>query len=109
MHLYGRQLINEEVHAVEQREALDRLARAYYGCVNHAFDLINNDNPMVDSEFLSTWRPQDPDGTATVEAAKSALWFANEHQNLVALVRAAGDLRIDRTSRRSLPAACSTS
>jgi tetratricopeptide (TPR) repeat protein len=93
LHLYARQLIDQEEHAVERREALDRLAHAYYGCVNHAFDRVNRDNPMVDAEFLSGWRHGEPEGVASVDdVGKPAVWFAGERLNLVALVRAAGDI-----------------
>lgn len=92
LHLYGRQLIEQDAYAIERRDSLDGLAHAYYGGVNHAFDRVNRDNPMVDVEFLACWRRDDPEGVATVDDAKPAVWFANEHQNLVALVRAAGDM-----------------
>lgn len=93
LRLYARQLVDQEAHAAEKREALDRLAHAYYGCVNHAFDRLNPDNPMVDAEFLAVWRHDEPEGVASVDdAGKPAVWFAGERANLVALVRTAGDM-----------------
>lgn len=93
LHLYARQLIDRDEYAAERREALDRLAHAYYGCVNHAFDWANRNNPMVDAEFLTNWRQDYPEGVSSVEhVGKPAVWFANERMNLVALVRSVGDI-----------------
>ncbi|MEO3747992.1 hypothetical protein [Plantactinospora sp. B5E13] len=88
LQLYARHLVDQPEHAAERRAAFDRLTVAYHGCVNHAFDQVNQANPMVDSEFLAQWRDRDPAGVASVEtAANPAVWFAEERPNLLALVR----------------------
>ncbi|MDG4789074.1 hypothetical protein O7626_24610 [Micromonospora sp. WMMD1102] len=89
--LYARELSNRPEHAAERRTALEQLAHAYYGCVNHAFDRVNHGNPMVDAEFLADWRREDPEGVEAVDdSPKPAVWFAAERANLLALVRMAG-------------------
>ncbi len=93
LHLFARKLIDQDEFAAERREALDRLAHAYYGSVNYAFDRVNRDNPMVDSEFLAAWRQSDFEGILYVDdSGKPAAWFADERINLVAFIRTLGDI-----------------
>lgn len=87
---------------VDRDVAADRLVTAFHGCVNHAFDLMNTGNPMVDAEYLERWRRGDPDGVAAVEAAASpSVWFDLERSNLVAAVRLACEVgRIPKLAAR---------
>jgi hypothetical protein len=91
LRLYAMKLLGQRKYATERRAAVGRLAHAYYGCVQHAFDRVNRDNPMVDAEFLADWRRDDPQGAASVDdAGTPAAWFADERLNLVALIRTIG-------------------
>ena len=91
LRLYATKLLDQQEYATERREALGRLAYTYYGCVNHAFDRVNRDNPMVDAEFLAGWRRGDPQGVASVDdTGTPTVWFADERLNLVALIRTIG-------------------
>jgi hypothetical protein len=86
---YARGLLDTEDSEADRWQALDRLARAYYGCVNYAFDKQNQANPMVDAEYLASWQQgKDPLGKAAVDCAgkSPAQWFAAERENLVALI-----------------------
>jgi tetratricopeptide (TPR) repeat protein len=86
---YAQKLLGTEDSEANREHALDRLSRAYYGCVNYAFDRQNQGNPMVDAEYLADWQQvKDPLGKAAVECAgqSPARWFAEERENLVALV-----------------------
>jgi tetratricopeptide (TPR) repeat protein len=86
---YARILLDTEDSDADGGHALDRLARAYYGCVTYAFDKQNQGNPMVDAEYLAGWQQvKDPLGKAAVDCAgeSPAQWFATERENLVALI-----------------------
>lgn len=91
MRLYAKGLMGESEHRAERRAALERLAEAYYGCVNHAFNLMNSGNLMVDAAALQAWQGRGEAGVRAVGAdRKRALeWFERERENLVALVRSA--------------------
>nr|CTQ96922.1 transcriptional regulator, SARP family [Kibdelosporangium sp. MJ126-NF4] len=100
LRLYSRELVEKHDTSSGRRAALERLVRAYYGCVNHAFDRQNHNNPMVDTEYLRTWRQSTPDGVEAVDMASSPTsWFATEQGNLVALVQAAADNELELASR----------
>ncbi|MGO1049208.1 NB-ARC domain-containing protein [Crossiella sp. CA198] len=100
LRLYARELLEQQESTSDSRVALDRLVHAYYGCVNHAFDRQNHNNPMVDADYLRSWRERDPAGVEAVDAASSPTgWFAAEHANLVALVQAAAEAELEPTPR----------
>jgi tetratricopeptide (TPR) repeat protein len=89
--LYAKELLDQQQYETERRQALDRLAHAYYGCVNHAFDRVNEGNPMIDAGFLTAWRRDDPEGVRRVDDMDTpAAWFSSERLNVVALVRTLG-------------------
>lgn len=88
--LYAAERIADPRHARQRHEALHRLTLAYYGCVNFAFNLQNNGNRMVDTEYLTRWENSEETGPASVLAAGSAVaWFERERLNLLNTVRAA--------------------
>ncbi|GAA0384830.1 hypothetical protein GCM10009530_39650 [Microbispora corallina] len=73
-------------------EFYSRVLPAYYGCVNHAFNVVNKQNPMVDAEFLADWRNDDGTRTVGADPASASRWFGEERANLVHLATAACEL-----------------
>ena len=96
---YARDLAAEDPER-DRQTALERLARSYYGCVNYAFNVQNQGNPMVDAEFLADWTAADPPGIKAVdEAGSPTAWFATEQANLLAVTQAAQAVGLPITSR----------
>ncbi|MGW6932933.1 tetratricopeptide repeat protein [Lentzea sp. NPDC054927] len=93
LRLYAGGLIARRRHRRERSIALRRLTMAYYGCVNHAFNKQNNDNPVVDTEFLEEWRTNSA-ATASVDLSGSPTdWFDKEKANLLSAVHVAAGAR----------------
>jgi tetratricopeptide (TPR) repeat protein len=93
LRLYAGELVRRRRHRRERISALRRLTRAYYGCVNYAFDRQNNNNAMVDAEYVEKWIT-DPTGPASVDVAGSPTeWFDRERLNLLSATRAAAEAR----------------
>lgn len=95
---YATELLERPEHTRERREALGRLASAYYGCVNHAFNSLNEKNPMIDQEFLAGWKGYGAGVTAVTEAGGGHKWFASERLNLFSTVRMAAAERLPITA-----------
>jgi tetratricopeptide (TPR) repeat protein len=90
IHDFAREQADEEESKFARREAICRLVDGYYGCVNHAFNERNRDNPMVDPEYLHDWESDDPYGKEAVDRYEDVTqWFEAERTNLVALVQRA--------------------
>jgi len=86
LRLHARRLLDTDPHR-DRVDALDRLAHAYYGCVNYAFNRQNNENLMVDSDYLRTWEAGPWAGMAThVDAEGPLQWFDRERANLLSLL-----------------------
>ena len=100
-----RLLAREFGDSSEANAAVERLIDALHGSVNHAFDLVNQGNPMVDSEFLAAWRVSDPQGVKAVQVAdQPATWFAAELPNLMSALRIAAAM--ERPPPRTAKFAC---
>src|SRR5262249_19217418 len=86
LHDYAQGLVEDQETDGERQITLERLLYAYYGCVSHAFNIDNPNNPMLDSELLAAWTEADPAGSEAVTSFESASrWFATERANLLEL------------------------
>jgi tetratricopeptide (TPR) repeat protein len=65
------------------RAALSRMVAGYYWCVNYEFSRRNDNNPMVDADFVDEHASLAPGGAEAVE--NSPDWFATERANLIDL------------------------
>lgn len=85
LHEYAHELFTGHPAAADDRQAaFVRQLEGYYGCVNAAFQAVNEDNPLVDHEFLQQW-PENL-GKRTVTKYDVRAWIAVERPNLIDLV-----------------------
>ena len=92
-HDYARERLDKEEADEAKQAAFTRMLDGYYGCVNYAFDLRNQHNPMVDAGYLSAWITKDKLGKKAVKKAPTpAQWFESERTNLVNLVQRASTM-----------------
>jgi len=97
LHGFARDLLKSD-DEMAQRAAVTRMIDGYYGCVNYVFDAKNDNNPMVDAEYLKQWLQGGQAGKNAVDTyvrfgGDAAKWFAAERENLVGLVRRACAMR----------------
>jgi hypothetical protein len=85
---YGRALAKADDDKVH-RAVVDRLLDGYYLAVNHAFDVVNKRNPMVDTRALDAW-PLKDEASSHIgrNDAEVSRWLESQYLNLMALVRA---------------------
>lgn len=82
---YAHELASSPEHAEEGAEGVRRLANVYADAVNYAFDRLNHENPMVDTERRDKFRSSDQLGCSMVDAGPLR-WFEAERANIASLI-----------------------
>ncbi|MBO3752160.1 hypothetical protein J5X84_39380 [Streptosporangiaceae bacterium NEAU-GS5] len=75
----------------DKRAAQERLVDRYLGCLNYAFNALNANNPMVETDILARWLDEHPDDKLVMNQYLKDFgswrdWFAVEREHLVELV-----------------------